>query len=259
VEILEDFFGLNGAGQLFARWGHYLAGAAWVGLLYFFNFVQAPAFANLTDTSRADALREISTRAMAFRRWCAVATVATGVLILIFQKPFDGDYLEYFSTAHGLAVAFGSVLGLVMFGNVWLVIAPNQRIVVQSADQVVTGRGAMPEAPLAAKRLARAERCNALLSVPMLWFMAVGPHFAGGIDRFTTLPGRDYIGSAWAIFIITVGVIELSALGQIGGYDSTANRILFDRGRMTLVWGVAVWAILWIGAFEIVLGAHPTA
>jgi hypothetical protein len=259
VEILEDFFGLNGAGQIFARWAHYLAGAAWVGLLYFFNFVQAPAFAQMNDASRADALREISLRAMNFRRWCAAATVATGVLILVFQKPFDGDYLEYLSTAHGLAVAFGSALGLIMFANVWWVIVPNQRIVVEAAEQSVLGRGSVPHAGLAARRLARAERCNALLSIPMLWFMAVGPHFAGGIDRFTTLPGRDYIGSAWAVFIITVGVIELSALGQLGGYDSRANKVLFDNGRMTLLWGVLVWALLWIGAFELILGAHPTA
>jgi hypothetical protein len=258
VEILQDFFGLNGAGQMLARWGHYLAGAIWVGLLYYFNFVQAPAFANMTDVARADALREISLRAMAWRRWAALATVATGVMILVFQDPFDGDYLEYLSTAHGLAVAFGSVLGLVMFGNVWFVIAPNQRIVVQSAQDVVSGRGAVPQAALAARRLARAERANALLSIPMLWFMAVGPHFAGGIDRFTTLPGRDYIGSAWVVFIITVGVIELSALGHLGGLDSRANRLLFDQGRVTLAWGVVVWALLWIGAFELILGAHPT-
>jgi uncharacterized membrane protein len=254
VEILSDWMGPNGAGQMLARWGHYVAGAAWVGLLYYFNFVQAPAFAHFSDATRADALREIAARGMWWRRWSAVATVATGVLILFFQDPLDGDYLRYFATPQGTAIAFGSVLALVMFGNVWLVIAPNQEIVIASAQDAVSGRGPRADAPLAAKRLARAERCNTLLSVPMLWFMAVAPHFAGGVLRFATLPGRDYVGSAWVVFIILVGVIELSALGQIGGYDSTANRLLFDSTRWVLLWGVVLWALLWFGAFEAILG-----
>src|SRR5690606_21564627 len=126
VEILNDWTGPNGAGQLLARWAHYLAGGAWVGLLYYFNFVQVPAFGQLPDSPRADALREISTRAMRWRRWSAVATVLSGLLILGFQQPLDGDYPRYLSSPQGTAIAFGSVLALVMFANVWLVIAPNQ-------------------------------------------------------------------------------------------------------------------------------------
>lgn len=254
MEIVTDWFGPNGAGQLFARWGHYLAGGAWIGLLVYFNAVQAPAFHEMTDPVRADVLRLVSTRAMSWRRWSAVATLASGILILWFQDPLDGDYLEYFATPRGTAVAFGSVLGILMFANVWLVIAPNQRTLVQSAEQRLAGRGADPEAPRAARRLARCERANALLSIPMLWFMAVAPHFADGVFRFVIRPGRDYIGSAWVVFIIIVGVVELSALGQIGGLDSSANRIMFDTPTRAAVWGVVVWAILWIGAFELVLG-----
>lgn len=254
VEILSDWMGPNGAGQAIARWGHYLAGAAWVGLLYYFNFIQAPAFAHMNDAAKADALREITARAMAWRRRSAAATVVTGLLILYFQNPLDGDYLRYFSTPQGLALAFGSVLALVMFANVWLVTAPNQAIVVASAQDVVSGRGPRPDAPLAAKRLGRAERVNALFSVPMLFFMAVAPHFAGGVLRFITLPGRDYIGSAWVVFILSVGLIELSALGQIGGYDSAANRLLLNSSRWVLAWGVALCVVLWVGSFEIILG-----
>jgi hypothetical protein len=196
---------------------------------------------------------------MWWRRWSAVATVATGVLILVFQDPYDGAYGTYLSTPRGTAVGFGSVLGLIMFGNVWLVIAPNQRLVAESAESSLSGRGAVPHVALAAKRLARAERCNTLLSIPMLWFMAAAPHFADSLCHFTTEPGRDYIGSAWAVFIITIGVIELSALGQIGGYDTVTNRILLDTRRRTVLWGLIVWAVLWIGAFEIVFGNAPGA
>jgi uncharacterized membrane protein len=254
VEIFTEWFGPNGAGQVLARWAHYLTGAAWIGLLCYFNFVQVPAFHQLTDAVRADVLREVTARAMSWRRWSALATAATGLVILLLQDPYDGDYLEYLGTARGTAVAFGSLLGLLMLGNVWLVIVRNQSIVIDSAQQALSGRGARPDAPLAAKRLARAERCNVLFSIPMLWFMGAAPHFADGAFRFTTLPGQDYIGAAWVVFIIVVGVVELSALGQIGGYDSTTNRLLFDSAGSSILGGLIMWAILWIGAFEIVLG-----
>ncbi len=254
MEIVTDWFGPQGAGQLFARWGHYLAGAAWIGLLVYFNAVQAAAFPVMDDPVRADVLRLISAKAMAWRCWSAAATAFTGVLILWFQDPLDGDYLEYLSSPRGTAVGFGSVLGIVMLVNVWAVIAPAEKVLVLSAEQRQAGRSATPEAPRAAKRLARCERANALFSIPMLWFMAVAPHFADGVFRFVTRPGRDDIGSAWVVFIIIVGFVELSALGQIGGYDSSANRRMLDSLSRTVVWGLVVWAILWIGAFELIMG-----
>jgi uncharacterized membrane protein len=255
IEILTDWTGNFGAGQALARWGHYVAGAAWIGLLVYFNFVQAPAFGTMRDATRAEVLSEITRRAMQWRFWSAVATVATGVLILVFQQPMEGDYLSYFTTSRGTAIAFGSVLGIIMFANVWMVIAPNQRLVGEAAAQVAQGRPRPPGSALAAKRLARAERCNVLLAVPMLWFMAAAPHFADGAFRFQTQPGRDYLGAGWTVFIIMVGVIELSALGQIGGYDTKTNRWLFDRGRWTLLWGLGLWFVLWFGVFEFLWGS----
>lgn len=252
MEVFTDWFGPTGAGQMFARWGHYLTGAIWVGLLWYFNFVQAPAFAAMTDTVRADTLRLVSARAMTWRRWSAAATAGTGALILFFQEPYDGDYLEYFGTPQGTAVAFGSVLGLVMLANVWFVIHPSQRVLLGSAERVVAGRAPTAEAPRAAKRLARAERCNVMLAIPMLWFMAVAPHFA--VARFNYRPDRDYIGSAWVVMILALGIVELSALGQVGGLDSKVNRVLFDRTWRTLAAGIVLWAFLWIGAFEVVMG-----
>jgi uncharacterized membrane protein len=239
---------------MYARWGHYLTGAIWIGLLYYFNFVQAPAFAEMTDAVRADTLRLVSARAMAWRRWSAVATAGTGVLILVFQDPYDGDYLEYFGTPRGTAVAFGSVLALVMLANVWAVIHPCQQTVIRSAQRVAEGRARDPDAVRAAKRLARAERGNVVLGIPMLWFMAVAPHFADGITRFNYRPDRDYIGAAWVVFILALGIVELSALGQVGGYDSRANKLMFDRSSRTVIAGLVMWAFLWIGAFEIIMG-----
>jgi uncharacterized membrane protein len=251
MEILTDWMGPAGAGQMLSRWGHYLAGVTWIGLLYYFNFVQVPAYAELSDAARAEAIRAVTKRALWWFRFGALLTVATGVLIFGFQRAFGSEFSTYFSTAQGTSIAFGAVLGTIMFANVWLVIWPAQRIVIGSAETVAAGGDADPEAPAAAKRAARASRCNALFSIPMLFFMAATSHWVG--LRFPVFPGRDPLGAAWVIFIIMVGLIELSALGQVGGYDSTANKTLFDDHRKTIAWGFILWAILYIGGFEVII------
>jgi uncharacterized membrane protein len=252
VEILSDWMGRVGAGQMLARWAHYLAGVAWVGLLYYFNFVQAPAFHEMGADSRSDALQQIARRAMRWTRWSALATLLSGVLILAFQRNLGSNFTDYFAGTRGTAIAFGVVLGIVMFLNVWLVIYPNHKKVVTAAEDVVARRRPDSDVGMAAKRLSRAQRANALFSIPLLWFMGAAPHFAA--ERFAAFPGRDLVGSAWVIFIIIVGFIELSALGQIGGIDSVANRAMFDDYRYTIAWGFILWAVLWIGGFEAVLG-----
>lgn len=254
MEIITDWMGPAGAGQMLSRWVHLLAGVAWIGLLYYFNFVQAPAFSELSGRTRNEVFLHISARAAQWVRWSALATAITGVLILYFQRNLGSGFTDYFASTRGTAVAFGGVLGLLMFANVWLVGYPAQRQLVQAASEMEPGSGPVPDVDAAAHRLARIQRCNALLSIPMLWFMAVGPHFADRAFRFVTYPGRDYIGSSWVVFLVIVGVVELSALGYIGGLDSPANKAMFDDWRLTIVWGFVVWAILWIGAFEAVIG-----
>lgn len=251
MEILTDWMGPSGAGQMLSRWGHYLAGITWIGLLYYFNFVQVPAFAEMGDAARAEALRAITKRALWWFRFGALLTFLTGVLILGFNRALGEDFTDYFASSAGTSIAFGAVLGTIMFLNVWLVIWPAQKIVIGSAEIVAAGGDPDPAVPAAAKRAARASRCNALFSIPMLFFMGATSHWVGA--RFEFYPGRDALGTAWVIFIIMVGIIELSALGQVGGYDSGANRALFDDHRRTIAWGFVLWAILYIGGFEVVI------
>lgn len=251
MEILTDWMGPSGAGQMLSRWGHYLAGVTWIGLLYYFNFVQVPAYAELTEAARSEALRAVTKRALWWFRFGALLTFLTGVLILGFNRALGEDFTDYFASTPGTSIAFGAVLGTIMFLNVWLVIWPAQKIVIGSAEIVAAGGDPDPEAPAAAKRAARASRCNALFSIPMLFFMGATSHWVSA--RFAFYPGRDALGSAWVIFIIMVGLIELSALGQVGGYDSVANRALFDDHRRTIAWGFILWAILYIGGFEVII------
>ena len=74
-----------------ARWAHILAGITWIGILYYFNFVQVPAFAEMEPGARSEALRKITWRALWWFRWGAVLTVLSGLTILAFNKQFNGD------------------------------------------------------------------------------------------------------------------------------------------------------------------------
>ena len=77
-----------------SRWGHFLAGITWIGLLYYFNFVQVPAFAQMSAEGRSEALRHVTWRALWWFRWGAALTVLTGFLILGFNEQLDRDYFS---------------------------------------------------------------------------------------------------------------------------------------------------------------------
>src|SRR5262252_9437116 len=94
---LEIFtkYGLAGA----SRWLHVVAGITWIGLLYYFNFVQVPAFAQMEAAARNNAIDKLASRALWWFRWAAVVTLASGISLLLFENDkgpnsnlFTGDY-----------------------------------------------------------------------------------------------------------------------------------------------------------------------
>ena len=156
-----------------SRWSHTLFGITWIGLLYYFNFVQGSAFKELDDSSRVDSFTKLVPRALWWFRWAAMFTFLTGVLLLYFQGMGTTTY-----------IAWGSVLGIIMFLNVWLIIWPNQRVVIASNESVKGGGEADPAAGAAAAKALLASRTNTLFSMPMLFFMtfsAHAPHIAGQV------------------------------------------------------------------------------
>ncbi|MBT6093153.1 MAG: hypothetical protein HOH21_10055, partial [Acidimicrobiaceae bacterium] len=78
VELFSDFMGMTGGGQALGRYAHYLTGITWIGLLYFFNFIQGSAFAEMSDGARGEALRKITWRTLWWFRWAALGTWVTG-------------------------------------------------------------------------------------------------------------------------------------------------------------------------------------
>jgi len=252
VEIFSDWMGFGGAGEMLMRWGHYLAGVCWIGLLYYFNFVQTPAFTEVSDSTRSEALRHISWRALWWFRFAALLTFATGVLILGFQRALGSDFDVYWTTPQGLSITMGAIFATTMFLNVWLVIWPKQQIVIGSARRVAEGGEPDPDAAAAGKPAARASRANTLMSIPMLWYMGFTSHFA---SRFGSgeLESSDYWG-AFIVFIVVWLFIELSALGKLGGYDAPQAKLMFDDHRNTIIAGFVAWAVLHVIAWEILLG-----
>jgi uncharacterized membrane protein len=245
--IFTDFFDPGQGWEVFSRWFHVLAGVTWIGLLYFFNFVQTPAFAELSPGARNEAMDKITWRALWWFRWAAALTFLTGLSMLGVQKALGSDFADYFASPRGLSIATGAILATTMFLNVWLVIWPAQQKVIGNARNVLAGAEPDPEAAAAGKKGARASRCNTLFSIPMLWFMVFTSHFAPAYDY----PSAGAKSVYWLVFLVLFAFVELSALGVLG--DSSFCKRAFDNHRATIVAGFSLWAILFIIGWEIIL------
>ncbi len=151
-----------------SRWIHLLAGVMWIGLLYYFNFVNvAAAKAAAADGTAAGIAKHVLPRALLWFRWAAVVTWLAGAALL--GAGFGAAFL--LQKSH-LAIGVGAWLGTIMLFNVWVLIWPNQKKVlgiVQATD----------EEKNRARRVAfLASRTNTMLSIPMLFFMAAAGHGA---------------------------------------------------------------------------------
>lgn len=226
-----EFF-TQDAGAFYSRWTHVVVGVAWIGLLYFFNLVQVPAFAEMEPAARTNALDKLTWRALWWFRWAALATVVTGILLLIFQEQYKGDYLK---TAPGISISAGILLGLTMFVNVWAIIWRAQKVVIGSARAVQAGGEADPAAAEAGRRALLASRMNTIFSLPLLLFMVGTSHFPYGSGLDTTGGKRALF---WAVFIVVWLLMELNALGFLGGIKPGGARLMFDTHRNAIYTGL---------------------
>ncbi|MCY4455488.1 MAG: urate hydroxylase PuuD [Chloroflexi bacterium] len=234
-----------------SRWAHFLAGITWIGLLYYFNFVQVPAFAEMSGEGRSEAMRRVTWRALWWFRWGAMFTVLTGILILAFNEQLTRDY---FTTVQGTAIAAGAILGIIMFSNVWLVIWPAQQVAIGSAVTVAEGGDANPEAPAAARRAALASRTNTLFSVPMLLFMGGTSHLFGS-SHFVGDVANDALLAYWIIFGVVVAAIEINALGWPHGHAAGHwSKAPYDTIRGVIISGLVV-TVVFYGVFELLFQA----
>ncbi len=154
--------------SFFFRWLHILGGVMWIGLLWYFNFVQTPSMPQIPAEQRPAITRFIAPTALFWFRWAAVWTVVTGLIVAAFNN-YLGNALKLGIGDHSArvtAIGFGMWLGLIMIFNVWVLIWPNQKkvlgIVTVDAD----------EARRAGRIAGLASRTNTMLSIPMLYMMA---------------------------------------------------------------------------------------
>ncbi len=234
-------------GALLSRYAHYLAGVTWIGLLYYFNFVQVPAFASFEAASRTEAISKLVPRALWWFRWGAVATLASGLMILAFQEQFDGDY---FKTPSGISISAGVLLGLIMFLNVWGVIWRNQKIVIASAQGVMEGRPADPAAADAARKATLASRTNVIFSIPLLFFMGFTSHLAG---IYPSAPEGSKRLTFWLPVLVVVALMELNALGVIGGFGPGTTKKYMETHKNAIITGLVLAAAMYL-LFEVAFG-----
>ena len=223
-------FSLDGILMLL-RWWHFFFGIIWIGLLYYFNFVQGAFFAETDAATKSGAIQKLVPRALWWFRWGAMFTIVTGLLILMARAHMAHTF-SIFATGWGVSILTGMTLGLCMWANVWFVIWPNQKVVIQSATQAAGGGAALPNAAAAGARAGVASRTNTLFSIPMLFFMGAASH----------LPISIREGASFPLLIIVLGVI-------IGALE--LNALKGKTGPMTSIKGVihcgfALTALLYI-------------
>jgi uncharacterized membrane protein len=222
------------------RISHVIVAVMWMGLLWFFNFVQTPAFAEMDASSRNDAFDKLTWRALWWFRWSAAATVVFGLLIIAIAPKGSYDKNFWIHTAQGPALAIGILLGLTMFLNVWLVIWPNQQVVIANARTLKAGGEANPNAAPAARAGAMASRQNTIFSLPVLAFMVGAAHFYGAGPIF----GPGISGTKAVIYIligvVVLAVLELNALGMISGRGNTGLNVIYETHRNAMYTGLGL-------------------
>lgn len=168
--------------MLFDRWLHIVSGVMWVGLLYYFNFVQMPALAAASADKEgpgpAAITRYVAPRALFWFRYASLATWLSGALYLVFKpgQAVGKYFVQAFTLGIGqhdplvTSIGIGAWLGTIMLANVWLVIWPAQQRILGMVPATDAEKAS------ARRRALMASRANVALSLPMLLFMQSGSH-----------------------------------------------------------------------------------
>ena len=193
------------------RFGHILVGITWIGLLYYFNFIQTEYFKEAEPDAKSDVLKKLAPKALWWFRWAAAFTFLTGLYLLYgLQANVTNE------------IILGSLMGTIMMLNVWGIIWRNQKIVIGIKEG---------DAVLAGTKAALASRTNTLLSVPMLYFMVYSAH---------SLP-KDYLMTSYAntgflIIIASILLIEANAIfGKMHSSIASVRGVITSSFVLTFI------------------------
>jgi uncharacterized membrane protein len=195
-----------------------LFGVAWIGLLYYFNFVQGEYFKEAEPGAKADATKKLAPRALWWFRWGAMFTFLTGLYLLHLLGKGMNQY-----------IALGALMGTFMFLNVWLVIWPNQKIVCGIVEGDAAAAG--PKALLAS-------RTNTLFSGPMLFGMIASQH-GGNVSLSGMASGLDFGDMGLLVPVIIILALEANALfGKLGPIATVKGVIHMSLALTAVLFGI---------------------
>ena len=214
-------------GLLFVlRWLHIFFGIVWIGHLYYFNFVQGAFFAETDAATKSNAIQKLVPRALWWFRWGAMFTLITGIIILtglFHQNP------NFVDTARGVIILTGGLMAILMWFNVWFVIWPAQKVVIQNAVDTAAGKPANPDAAARGARAAVASRTNVLFSIPMVFFMSASTHLPIAMNPEAGLT------TYWVVMLGLIGLLQLNALKGKTGPMTTVKGVIHMGFVLTIL------------------------
>ena len=197
------------------RYAHIVFGVTWIGLLYYFNFVQTEYVKEAEDAGKADVMAKLAPRALWWFRWAAMFKFLTGLVLLWWVSS---------QQRYNLGISLGALMGTLMMLNVWLIIWPNQKIVIGLAEGDKAAAG--PKAGLAS-------RTNTLFSLPMLYFMVASIH---GLAASGGTWGAETSMPALIIGLVIIAVIEANAIwGKMLSVIQSVNAVIISSIILTVI------------------------
>ncbi len=176
------------------RWTHVLFGMTWVGLLYYFNFIQGEYFKEAEASAKADALSKLAPRALWWFRWAALMTFATGLYLFVMLGAAVNQY-----------IAVAALMGTIMFLNVWGIIWPHQKVVCGLKEGDIAA---------SASKALLASRTNTVFSGPMLFGMLGSKH--GGFSAAGGMAGVSFSDPGFILVVLMIIALEINAVfGQL--------------------------------------------
>jgi uncharacterized membrane protein len=176
VVLIVVFLGISGIGAgeadwfgMVMRWVHFLAGITWIGLLYFFNLINAAFMKSLDGPTKNIVIPKLMPAALNWFRHGATVTVLAGIVLYFYLYAKGGT--------GAIALGIGGLLGIIMMANVHAIIWPNQKKIIAAVSAAAQGTPAPAEMAQWGRTALLASRVNFLLSIPMLFFMGAGSHF----------------------------------------------------------------------------------
>jgi len=219
--------------EVILRWIHVLAGITWIGVLYYFNFIQTPFFGSeLGGAAKGPMTRGLVPNALWWFRWGAMFTFLSGWTIVAYRWGHLGIGL---SDGYMTKILTGGIMGTLMWYNVCFVIWPAQQVVIKNAEQVAAGGEPIPEAAARGGKAGMASRTNTLFSIPMLFFMVSAanlPSFLNGTNDLVY----------WIVAGLIIAAVEVN--GLIGPGAPTQKPLTSVSG--TIHGGLALWLVLFL-------------